>query len=37
MPASFESTPVNRLFSIALDRKAKTPELKSCAVKLERI
>jgi predicted molibdopterin-dependent oxidoreductase YjgC len=37
MPCSFATTPVNRLFDITLDPKAKTPALKACAVKLERI
>jgi predicted molibdopterin-dependent oxidoreductase YjgC len=37
MPYSFATTPVNRLFDITLDPKAKTPALKACAVKLERI
>ena len=37
MPLSFPSTPVNQLFSIALDPRAKTPALKACAVKIERI
>ncbi|MGB3129789.1 MAG: formate dehydrogenase subunit alpha, partial [Dehalococcoidia bacterium] len=37
MPISFPSTPINQLFSIALDPRAKTPALKACAVKLERI
>jgi len=37
MPVSFPSTPVNKLFGINLDPRAKTPALKSCAVKLERI
>ena len=37
MPLSFPSTPINQLFGIALDPRAKTPALKACAVKLERI
>jgi formate dehydrogenase alpha subunit len=37
MPVCFPQTPVNRLFEIALDPRAKTPALKACAVKLERI
>jgi len=37
MPISFPSTPVNQLFGAALDPRAKTPALKACAVKLERI
>jgi len=36
MPNSFPSTPVNQLFDIALDPRAKTPALKACAVRLER-
>ncbi len=36
MPNSFPSTPVNQLFDIVLDPQAKTPALKTCAVKLER-
>ena len=37
MPICFPQVPVNRLFDIALDPRAKTPALKACAVKLERI
>jgi len=37
MPMSFPESPVNELFSITLDARAKTPALKACAVKLERI
>jgi anaerobic selenocysteine-containing dehydrogenase len=37
MPVSFPKSPVNELFSIALDPRAKTPSLKACAVRLERI
>ena len=37
IPMSFPESPVNELFSIALDPHAKTPALKACAVKLERI
>lgn len=37
MPMSFPETPVNELYDIALDPKAKTPALKACAVRLERI
>jgi len=37
MPISFPSTPVNQLFGTALDPRAKTPALKACAVKVERI
>jgi len=36
MPISFPESPVNELFSIALDPRAKTPSLKRCAVRLER-
>ena len=36
MPNSFPATPVNQLFDIALDPRAKTPALKACAVRLER-
>jgi len=37
MPISFPESPVNELFDIVLDPKAKTPSLKTCAVRLERI
>jgi len=37
MPISFPDSPVNELFSIASDPRAKTPALKRCAVRLERI
>jgi len=37
MPMSFPENPVNELFSIALDPQAKTPCLKGCAVRLERM
>ncbi|MFC1932416.1 formate dehydrogenase subunit alpha [Chloroflexota bacterium] len=37
MPMSFPESPVNELFGIALDPQAKTPSLKTCAVRLERI
>jgi predicted molibdopterin-dependent oxidoreductase YjgC len=37
MPMSFPESPVNELFGIALDPQAKTPSLKGCAVRLERI
>ncbi|MFC2072079.1 formate dehydrogenase subunit alpha [Chloroflexota bacterium] len=37
MPISFQEITVNELFSIALDPRAKTPSLKACAVRLERI
>jgi formate dehydrogenase alpha subunit len=37
MPISFPESPVNELFSLALDPRAKTPALKACAVRLERV
>ncbi len=37
MPISFPETPVNRLFDITLDPEAKTPSLKACKVRLERV
>jgi len=37
MPMSFPESPVNELFGIILDPRAKTPALKACAVRLERI
>jgi len=37
MPASFPKSPVNELFDIMLDPQTKTPAIKACAVKLERI
>jgi len=37
MPISFPESPVNRLFNIVLDPEAKTPSLKSCKVRIERI
>jgi formate dehydrogenase alpha subunit len=36
MPISFPESPVNELFGISLDPRARTPSLKSCAVRLER-
>ena len=36
MPVSFPESPVNGLFDVALDPRAKTPSLKACAVRLER-
>ncbi len=36
MPISFPESPVNELFGITLDPRAKTPALKQCAVRLER-
>ena len=37
MPISFPDSPVNDLFALVLDPQAKTPALKRCAVRLERI
>jgi len=37
MPISFPESPINELFSTALDPKAKTPSIKQCAVRVERI
>ena len=37
MPISFPEAPVNKLFGIALDPQSKTPSLKSCHVRIERI
>jgi len=37
MPMSPSSSPAADLFSIALDPQSKTPSLKACAVRLERI
>lgn len=37
LPMSFPESPFNELFGIALDPRAKTPSLKRCAVRLERI
>jgi len=37
MPISFPASPATELFSIASDSQAKTPSLKACAVRLERI
>ena len=37
MPMSFPESPANELFDIVLDPQAKTPSLKRCAVRLERI
>jgi formate dehydrogenase alpha subunit len=36
MPVSFPESPVNALFDVVLDPRAKTPSLKACAVRLER-
>jgi len=37
MPVCFPRTPVNQLFDIVLDPRAKTPALKACTVRLKRI
>jgi predicted molibdopterin-dependent oxidoreductase YjgC len=37
MPISFPASPVSGLFTIALDSRSKTPSLKACTVRLERI
>ncbi len=37
MPISFPETPVNGLFGIALDPESKTPSLKACKVRIERV
>jgi len=37
MPISFAESPVNELFGMELDPRAKTPSLKKCVVRLERI
>jgi len=37
MPISFSETRVNELFGIALDPEAKTPSLKACNVRIERV
>jgi hypothetical protein len=37
MPMSFPGTPVYELFDTIIDTQAKSPSLKSCAVRLERI
>jgi len=37
MPVCFPSTPVNDLFDSALDARSKTPAIRTCAVRLERI
>ncbi|MDI6763464.1 MAG: formate dehydrogenase subunit alpha, partial [Thermodesulfobacteriota bacterium] len=36
-PISFPENPVNKLFNILLDPEAKTPSLKACNVRIERI
>ena len=37
MPISFPATATNRLFGTALDARSKTPALKACAVRIERV
>ena len=37
MPPSFLESPITRLFGIALDSEAKTPSLKACNVRIERV
>ena len=37
MPMSFPQSPVNELFAMVLDPQVKTPSLKMCAVRVERI
>ena len=37
MPISFPENPVNELYGVNLDPRAKTPSFKECAVRLERI
>lgn len=37
MPVSFPTSPVNGLFDTVLDPRTKTPALKACSVRLERI
>jgi len=37
MPMSFPESPFNELFGVTIDPQAKTPSLKWCAVRLERI
>jgi formate dehydrogenase alpha subunit len=37
MPTSFPETPVNKLFGITLDPEAKTPSLKACNVRIEKV
>ncbi|MBU2009323.1 MAG: formate dehydrogenase subunit alpha [Chloroflexi bacterium] len=37
MPAGFPASPTSELFGLALDPRSKTPSLKACAVRLERI
>jgi predicted molibdopterin-dependent oxidoreductase YjgC len=37
MPISFPEAPFNGLFGIALDPRAKTPSLKACNVRIEKV
>ena len=37
IPISFPETPVNELFDIILNPETKTPSLKACSVKIEKI
>ncbi len=37
MPISFPETPINELFGISLDPEAKTPALKACNVRVEKV
>jgi len=37
MPLSFAASPVNGLFDLALDPRTKTPALKACRVRLEKV
>ncbi|MBN1368489.1 MAG: molybdopterin-dependent oxidoreductase [Dehalococcoidales bacterium] len=37
MPISFPDTPVNSLFGFVLDSRAKSPPMKSCRVRLEKV
>jgi formate dehydrogenase alpha subunit len=37
MPISFAESPVHELFGITLDRRSKSPALKSCRVRLEKL
>jgi predicted molibdopterin-dependent oxidoreductase YjgC len=37
MPISFPEAPINELFDIVLDSETKTPSLKACSVKIDKI
>jgi len=37
VPISFPGTPVNALFDVSLDARSKSPELKACSIRLERM